>query len=91
MSEVLLISEFVGKLLLSVTVFDCASSRTTLTDVVPRSMPRTKPAEQLTDAAMISNEITTRVQSEKKMCCTCHLTAPNISSSPRYELALSDC
>ncbi len=46
MSEVLLISEFVGKLLLSVTVFDCASSSTTLTDVVPRSMPRTKPAEQ---------------------------------------------
>lgn len=81
MSEVLLISEFVGKLLLSVTVFDCASSSTTLTDVVPRSMPRTKPAEQLSDAAMVSKDITTFVQTQEEMCSKCHSTTPKINCS----------
>lgn len=67
MSVVQLISEFVGKLLLSVTLLDWASSSTTLTDVVPRSMPRTKSPEQLCNVAMISKEITTFVQSEENV------------------------
>lgn len=84
MSVVQLISEFVGKLLLSVTVLDCASSSTTLTDVVPRSMPRTKSAEQLSDVAMTSKEITTFVQSEENvqnMSFICHLLHRKINCS----------